>query len=47
VHPYFTQPDVQAADDLAALDALDTGARQGPEPEHVTLESYGRAIPES
>jgi diketogulonate reductase-like aldo/keto reductase len=31
---------------LAAIDALDTGVRGGPEPDSVTLESYGRAIPE-
>lgn len=32
---------------LAALDALDTGQRRGPEPEAVTLEAFGRAIPEA
>ncbi|MWA05410.1 aldo/keto reductase [Actinomadura sp. LD22] len=31
----------------AALDALDTGVRGGPEPDDITLESYGRAIPEA
>jgi len=31
----------------AALDALDTGKRGGPEPEAVTLESFGRPIPEA
>ena len=31
----------------AALDALDTGKRGGPEPEAVTLESFGRSIPEA
>jgi hypothetical protein len=30
----------------AAIDALDTGRRRGPEPESITLESYGRTIPE-
>ncbi|GAA4600664.1 aldo/keto reductase [Actinoallomurus liliacearum] len=35
------------ADELAALDALETGRRGGPEPEAVTLGSYGRAIPEA
>ena len=35
------------ASELAALDALDTGRRGGPEPEAVTLEAYGRAIPEA
>jgi len=34
------------ADDLAALDGLETGRRGGPEPEEVTLESFGRDIPE-
>jgi diketogulonate reductase-like aldo/keto reductase len=34
-------------DELAAVDALDTGQRGGPEPEAVTLEAYGRAIPEA
>ena len=32
---------------LAAIDALDTGKRGGPEPDAVTLESFGRAIPEA
>ena len=35
------------ADELARIDALDTGVRGGPEPEDVTLESFGRAIPEA
>jgi diketogulonate reductase-like aldo/keto reductase len=34
------------ADELAAIDALDTGQRGGPEPEVITLESFGRPIPE-
>jgi diketogulonate reductase-like aldo/keto reductase len=34
------------ADQLAAIDALDTGRRGGPEPEAITLESFGRPIPE-
>ena len=34
------------ADQLAAIDALDTGQRGGPEPEVITLESFGRPIPE-
>jgi diketogulonate reductase-like aldo/keto reductase len=33
--------------ELTALDALETGRRGGPEPETVTLSSYGRAIPEA
>ncbi|MEZ5608158.1 MAG: aldo/keto reductase [Burkholderiaceae bacterium] len=32
---------------LAAIDALDTGVRGGPEPDDITLESYGRDIPEA
>ena len=35
-----------SADELAAIDALDTGQRGGPEPEVITLESFGRLIPE-
>ena len=33
--------------ELKALDALDTGVRGGPEPDDVTLETYGRPIPEA
>ncbi|MGW1591897.1 aldo/keto reductase [Streptomyces sp. NPDC002386] len=36
-----------SADELSALDALETGRRGGPEPEAVTLAAYGRAIPEA
>jgi len=32
---------------LAAIDTLDTGVRGGPEPDSVTLENYGRSIPEA
>ena len=35
------------ADELAEIDALDTGVRRGPEPTVVTLETFGRAIPEA
>jgi len=35
------------ADQLARIDALDTGVRGGPEPEAITLESFGRDIPEA
>ena len=35
------------ADELAAIDALDTGKRGGPEPDDVTLETFGRPIPEA
>lgn len=34
-------------DELAAVDALDTGRRGGPEPADITLESFGREIPEA
>ncbi|GGM98207.1 aldo/keto reductase [Streptomyces fuscichromogenes] len=36
-----------SADELSALDALETGRRGGPEPENVTLARYGRAVPEA
>ena len=32
---------------LSALDSLDKGVRGGPEPEEVTLETFGRTIPEA
>ncbi len=34
-------------DELAAIDALDTGVRGGPEPEDITLAAFGRDIPEA
>ncbi|NHU86387.1 aldo/keto reductase [Kocuria sp. JC486] len=34
-------------DELARIDALDTGVRGGPEPEDVTLDSFGMDIPEA
>ncbi|MBR7838470.1 aldo/keto reductase [Actinospica durhamensis] len=34
-------------DELVALDALDTGTRGGPEPQDITLENFGRPIPEA
>jgi diketogulonate reductase-like aldo/keto reductase len=34
------------ADELAAIDALDTGRRGGPDPEAITLEGFGRVIPD-
>lgn len=34
-------------DQLAAIDALDTGIRRGPEPETVTPEAFARDIPEA
>jgi diketogulonate reductase-like aldo/keto reductase len=33
-------------DELAAIDGLDTGQRGGPEPSAITLETFGRPIPE-
>ena len=36
-----------SADELAALDALDTGRRGGPEPDAVTFETFSRDIPEA
>jgi diketogulonate reductase-like aldo/keto reductase len=35
-----------STEELAAIDALDTGTRGGPEPEAITLENFGRPIPE-
>jgi len=35
------------ADELAAIDALDTDKRGGPEPADITLEASGRPIPEA
>jgi diketogulonate reductase-like aldo/keto reductase len=34
-------------DELALIDRLDTGVRGGPEPTAVTLETFGRIIPEA
>jgi diketogulonate reductase-like aldo/keto reductase len=34
-------------DQMAAIDALDTGRRGGPEPDEITLEAFGREIPEA
>jgi diketogulonate reductase-like aldo/keto reductase len=36
-----------APDDMAAIDALDTGRRGGPEPGEITLEAFGREITEA
>jgi hypothetical protein len=35
------------ADEMTALDGFQTGRRGGPEPEAITLESFGMAIPEA
>ena len=32
---------------VAAIDALDTGVRGGPDPDSITLEAYGMEIPEA
>jgi diketogulonate reductase-like aldo/keto reductase len=34
-------------DEVAAIDALDTDQRGGPEPDSITLEGFGREIPEA
>ncbi|HUH75929.1 MAG TPA: aldo/keto reductase [Devosia sp.] len=34
-------------DQLAAIDALDTGMRGGPEPDFITLENFSRPIPDA
>src|SRR4051794_23049829 len=34
-------------DEMAAIDPLDAGKRGGPEPEAITLEAFGRDIPEA
>jgi diketogulonate reductase-like aldo/keto reductase len=36
-----------SGEELAAIDNLDTGVRGGPEPSEITLEAYGRDIPEA
>jgi 2,5-diketo-D-gluconate reductase A len=36
-----------STDEITQIDALDTGVRRGPEPVDITLESYGREIPEA
>jgi diketogulonate reductase-like aldo/keto reductase len=36
-----------SADEMAAIDGLDTGARGGPEPDTVTLEAFAVEIPEA
>ncbi len=34
-------------DEMAAIDALDTGKRSGPEPDSITMANYGMPIPEA
>jgi diketogulonate reductase-like aldo/keto reductase len=36
-----------SADEMAAIDGLDAGRRGGPEPDVITLEAFGREIPEA
>ncbi len=36
-----------SAAELAAIDALETGVRGGPEPDSITLQNFGRVIPEA
>jgi len=36
-----------APDEMIAIDGLDTGRRGGPEPDAITLEAFGRDIPEA
>ncbi len=36
-----------SAAEMAAIDGLDTGRRGGPEPDAITLEAFGREIPEA
>jgi 2,5-diketo-D-gluconate reductase A len=33
------------SEEIAAIDALDTGVRSGPDPDSITLEAFGREIP--
>lgn len=44
----FDIVDLEPTDErLAAVDALDTGVRGGPEPEQITRAVFGMAIPEA
>ena len=36
-----------SADEMTAIDGLDSGRRGGPEPDTITLEAFGRQIPEA
>ena len=36
-----------SAEEIAAIDGLGTGRRGGPEPDAITLETFGREIPEA
>jgi len=44
----FTVGDFElTGEEIAAIDALDTGHRGGPDPATITLETFGRVIPEA
>jgi len=36
-----------SSEQIAAIDALGTGVRGGPEPDSITLDNYGMPIPEA
>jgi 2,5-diketo-D-gluconate reductase A len=36
-----------SADEMTAIDGLDTGRRGGPEPDAITLDRFGLEIPEA
>lgn len=36
-----------SGEEIGAIDGLDTGVRGGREPDSITLESYGKQIPEA
>jgi 2,5-diketo-D-gluconate reductase A len=36
-----------SADEMTAIDGFDTSKRGGPEPDDITLEAFGRDIPEA
>jgi diketogulonate reductase-like aldo/keto reductase len=38
---------LERPEEIAAIDGLDTGRRGGPEPDAITLETFGREIPEA
>ena len=38
---------VDRRDEMAAIDSLDTSNRGGPEPGAITLQAFGREIPEA
>ena len=40
-------PWIVTSDEMTAIDGLDAGRRGGPEPDAITLETFGREIPEA